>query len=190
MKRLFAALKITPDELFMEQFRDMKLALGYEKIKWVEENNIHVTLKFFGDTEEAKIPGIIGVLEKTARSTHSFTFLLNTLGIFGSSYDPKVVWIGIEPFETLRKLMNDVHEDLRSIGFEPDRQNLVPHLTLGRIKFLKDKRLFREILEEHKLLHSGKMTAREFHLYESILRKEGPLYTSLATLPFLTQNTP
>ncbi len=189
MKRLFAAIKITPDEPFLDQLRDLTISLSHEKIKWIEEKNIHVTLKFFGETEQTKISAINGILEKTASEISPFNFSLRKLGIFGSSYDPKVIWVGIDPFETLLRLMKDVHENLRSIGFEPDRQNLIPHLTLGRIKFLKDKKLFRELLEKQGRLESAEMTAREFHLYESILRKEGPVYNSLMTFPFQKQNS-
>ena len=176
MKRLFIAISIHPDKAFMDQFHSLKLALQHEKIKWVEEHNIHITLKFFGETEEDKIPAIVRVMEKIASERNPFRFSLKKPGIFGSSYEPRVVWIGIDPYQELVEIMKSLHRELKTIGFEPDRQNLVPHLTLGRIKFLNDKPLFQKTLERFKDLASREMTVDSFLLYESILRREGPEY--------------
>lgn len=181
MKRLFVAIKINPGKDFIDQFRELKNGLKHEKIKWVGENNIHVTLKFLGETDEKSIPAIRSVLQSRALRTTSFAFSLKKLGIFGSRYLPRVIWTGIEPYSTLQQLMKDIQQDMTELGYEADRQNLVPHLTLGRIKTLHDKELFREAIEKHRDIKSSEMRAVEFHLYESILNKEGPVYLSLAT---------
>lgn len=185
MKRLFAAIKINPDRNFLDHFHRLQVTLGYEKIKWVEDHNIHMTLKFFGDTEEGKIPGIISVLKSISDRVPVFSFQLNSLGIFGSRYDPRVIWTGIEPYDALAGLMKLVREELKMIGYMPDRQNLVPHLTLGRIKFLNNKKKFQEIIDEFKGMRSDHLAAENCVLYESILRKEGPLYIGLQTFPFI-----
>jgi RNA 2',3'-cyclic 3'-phosphodiesterase len=190
MKRLFSALKIQPDGDFLAKYRELKLQLHHEQIKWVEEHNIHVTLKFFGETEEEKIPGIFSVLEKRAGMTGCITLRLAELGIFGSSYAPKVIWAGIEPFAELSLLMKNIHSDLKTIGYEPDRQNLVPHLTLGRIKFLRDKILFKKILDQFRNIASSPMVIAEMILYESILRREGPEYIALERFPFIKKELP
>jgi 2'-5' RNA ligase len=179
MKRLFAALKINPDKDFLNQLQLLKAQFHHEKIRWVEEHNIHVTLKFFGETDEKKIPDIARVLEEIALETPDFAFSLKNLGIFGSSYDPRVIWAGIVLFEELAILMKATRDKMAAIGFEPDRQNLVPHLTLGRIKLLKDRKLFQAILDQHKSISSQEMKAGRIVLYESILKKEGPVYTAL-----------
>jgi len=184
MKRLFAAIKITPDKEFMDQFHRLQEHFNNEKIKWVEDQNIHITLKFFGDTDERKLSEIITVLKRVGDRLLAFSFCLNSLGIFGSKYDPRVIWTGIEPYDSLVDLMKLVHEELKTIGFMPDRQNLVPHLTMGRIKFLTDKRKFQEVIGEFKEMKSRMLLAENFILYESILRKEGPLYLGLQTFPF------
>jgi 2'-5' RNA ligase len=75
--------------------------------------------------------------------------------------------------------MKAVHASLVSIGYEPDRQNLVPHLTLGRIKEITDKKNFQSVVDTFRDLSSGEMPVREFVLYESILKKEGPIYIPL-----------
>ena len=184
MKRLFIAIKIEPDKGFLEQLFQLKLHLKHEKIKWVEEQNIHVTLKFLGDTESKKLPEITGALLKVAEEHSPFTIRLNTLGIFGSRYDPRVIWAGIEPYDHLVMLMKDVHSELKTAGFEPGRQNIVPHLTIGRIKEIKDKQLFQGILDKFRKISSDELNVRECVLFESILKREGPVYVVQGIFPF------
>jgi RNA 2',3'-cyclic 3'-phosphodiesterase len=181
MKRLFAAVKVHPDTSFFDPFRRMKSQLGYEKIKWVEEDNLHITLKFFGETEEHRIPFIVSALDTVSTCTAGFHFRLEGIGVFGSRYNPRVIWVGIRPYEPLVSLMQAIGEELKSIGFQPDRQNPVPHLTVGRIKEVRDKQIFQKVIDENNKIISGEMMADEFHLYESILKKEGPVYLDLQT---------
>ena len=188
MKRLFIAIKISPDKDFLARFRELKTALRHERIKWVEEHNIHITLKFFGETEEERIHPIVAVMEKVASERSVFRLSLQKPGVFGSSYEPRVVWIGIEPYAELADIMKVFHGELKTIGFEPDRQNLVPHLTLGRIKFLNDKPLFQKTLERFSDITSREIIVDSFILYESILRREGPEYREVkrVVLPTLS----
>jgi len=184
MKRLFAAIKIHPDSEFLKSYLELKHLLGHEQIKWVEECNFHLTLKFFGETEERNISSISGVLQKRASVTLSMDLQLSGLGIFGSSYAPKVVWVGIGSNSDLLSLMKNIHADLKSIGFDPDRQNLVPHLTLGRIKSLRDKVIFTRSIDRFKTISSSPIGVREMILYESILHHEGLEYIVLEKFPF------
>ena len=184
MKRLFVALKIFPDAGFLSRYRNLKAGLAHEHIKWVEEHNIHITLKFFGETDERKIPGICSVLHDRSEITSPFGIKLSGLGIFGSAYAPKVVWTGIEPYEQISLLMKNIHHDLLAIGYEADRQNLVPHLTLGRIKLLRDKIIFRSTLDKFRTISSEPVHLSEMVLYESILHREGPEYIVLDRFQF------
>ena len=123
-----------------------------------------------------------------ASASKSFSYSLKNLGIFGSSYDPRVIWIGIEPYQELVNLMKAIQKELIPLGFESDRQNLVPHLTLGRIKNLKDKPLFQRAIDRYKSLTSETMKAESFILFESILKKEGPIYVTIETFPFVLES--
>jgi 2'-5' RNA ligase len=185
MKRLFVAIKFDPGKEFLKQLRELRSQFVCERIKWVEEHNIHITLKFFGETEEERIPVINRVLEEIAADTDVFSFSLQKLGIFGSSYNPRVVWVGIEPFAELAFIMKIISDKFTVIGYEPDRQNLVPHLTLGRIKFLKDKKLFQQTIDQKKEITSEVIMVDRFILFESILKKEGPVYLALKTFQLM-----
>ena len=181
MKRLFVAIKIHPSEKFLKTYDSLKSGLRFARITWVKPESIHVTLKFFGETMENRIPDISKVLQEVAGRHKPFTSELVNVGIFGSSYSPKVIWFGIDKPEPLKKLGNDVLQSVESIGWENDRQNFVPHLTIGRIKDIPDKHLFQSVIDEHKKTWMQEVQVSEFHLYESILRSGGPIYKVLET---------
>lgn len=185
MKRLFAALKIDPDPEFLIKYHELMRDLGHEKIKWVEDHNIHITLKFFGETAEGKLPLIGSVLNKCASESFAVDIRLAGLGVFGSSYAPRVIWAGIEPFDEISALMKNIHHNLHKTGFDSDRQNLVPHLTLGRIKFLRDKQIFNRTIEKFKAMESSPVQIGEVVLFESILHRDGPEYIALQRYPLM-----
>ncbi len=183
MKRLFAAIKTQPDQEFINRFRALRQALMHHKIKWVEEENIHITIKFFGQTEESRIPVISDVLNSLAGSVGEFSFRFEGLGIFGSSYSPRILWVAIHPNEELSGMMKALQKELEVIGFPSDRQNAVPHLTLGRIRSLQDRHHFQKVLDSYRKISSQPMTAGKIILFESILMREGPEYQVVKSFP-------
>jgi RNA 2',3'-cyclic 3'-phosphodiesterase len=176
MKRLFAAIKIHPSAPYIKLFNEITSSLRHEHIKWVEPQNMHLTLKFFGETDEKQIPVISQALEAAVAGSKPFNLKIANTGIFGSRYDPKVVWFGIEKQPELENLAKNIFTELAKQGWVPDRQNFVPHLTIGRIKELKDKPLFQQIINRYNTIDIQQENVTEIVLYESILRREGPLY--------------
>ncbi len=177
MKRLFAAIKVHPDEHFLMLYNDLKDSLRREKIKWVEEENIHITLKFFGETPESSIDLICETLEDVALEHNPFEIRLQNTGMFGSRYNPRVIWFGMEQNPALESLAENVIKQLEKAGFEHDGQRFRAHLTVGRIKFINDKRNFQKTLDRMKDTFIQTVAVDEFNLYESVLRPQGPEYT-------------
>ncbi len=181
MKRIFAAIKIHPSENFISVIYQLKHALQTESIKWVEPHNIHITLKFFGETEESKIAEIIQQLNEVAIAHKPFKFSVKGTGVFGSSYDPRVIWLGIDHSNELQKLSVDVLDSMTTIGWEKDRQNFVPHLTVGRIKHISNKPKLKEVIKKFENFEIQMVETNAFYLYESILKPTGPVYHVLET---------
>lgn len=176
MKRLFVAIKIKANSNFLDLFDKLKKGLKHEKIKWVEVNNLHLTLKFFGETHEDKVQDIVQALYSGIENHEKFSLQISTLGIFGSRYKPKLIWSGLHNTEPLLKLVRSINNEIDKIGYFQDRQNFVPHLTLGRIKNLSDKNLFQDIISVYKDEYFQKALVMEIYLFESILTREGPIY--------------
>jgi len=177
VKRLFAAVKIHPDVKFLQHLQTFRGKLMRDNIKWVEPGNIHVTLKFFGETPVEAIPGISEALRNACLGFGGFTALISQVGIFGSSYRPRVIWLKLEPAEVFQNLQQRIADQLEPQGYHNDRQNFVPHLTLGRINKIHDLKYFQETLETNREALHFKQPVTSLILYESLLQRTGPVYT-------------
>jgi 2'-5' RNA ligase len=184
MKRIFAAIKAQPDEKFMQVLRELKKKSVNDKITWVDPANIHITLKFFGETDDDQISLIINRLNDLALQYDPFDIQLHGTGVFGSSYQPRVVWIGITHNPALIRLGQEILDEMERIGFKKDRQNFVPHLTLGRIKYIQNKYRFSELIGTFSETSISSETITGFHLIESLLSPKGPTYKVLESFNF------
>jgi RNA 2',3'-cyclic 3'-phosphodiesterase len=182
MKRLFAAISINPGEEFIDVYSQFQRLLKHERITWVKTNNMHLTLKFFGEAEERRIPSIADALKNGASQIPSFILQFNKVGTFGSRYNPKVIWLGAEEQPILIKLAEHLKVEFEKVGFEYDRQNFVPHLTLGRIRNITDKVLLQLVMDNYRAEFLLEQEVNSIHLYESVLTPKGPIYTQLFTV--------
>jgi RNA 2',3'-cyclic 3'-phosphodiesterase len=176
MKRLFCAIKIPPSNKLFEAMATYNEALAGDRIKWVDLQNLHLTLKFFGDTNLQMEQNIIRALQTAAQNTGAFSFDLEGCGSFGPPGSPRVLWIGASRAARLITLHEQVHKYLKPYGYEPDKKDYSPHLTLGRIKSIRDYNFFKQQLEVYKQTHFGHIKVDRFYLYQSILKAEGPEY--------------
>lgn len=178
MIRLFIAIKLNVGAPLLEFLSTLKSELNHESIKWVNPEQMHLTLKFIGETHPDKVPVISSELDNISQKHKSFTIQFDKHGIFGSRYDPRVIWIGSQNRNPeVLALANDVLDGMDSIGFSRDRQNFVPHLTLGRIRSLNDKQLFHRVFDQLPSTVYLNTPVDRFHLYESKLTPTGPVYS-------------
>jgi len=176
MKRLFVAINIVPNSKLLQAYNVIQKRCHSGKIKWVDENLFHLTLKFIGETPQDSIEKISKALRQIAVDTDAFTFNLKGVGIFGSSYHPRIIRVNIEEGMNLMTLGNKIATGLEAIGFPQDRQNFVPHLTLGRIKKVQDKEFFQQTINIYQSEFFQKVNISEIFLYESKLHPSGPEY--------------
>ena len=183
MQRIFIALKINVSEELAAVYASLKHKLSNEKIKWVPLENIHITLRFIGEIPEESVQKICSHL----CPAHDFTHVrieFSGIGIFGSSYNPRVIWLGIKTNTDITAVAMQLQQQLEQIGFLPDRQNFVPHLTLARINHLNDKNYFNEILSSYKHIKVPPQTPDGYYVVESKLLPGGPQYSYLKKFPF------
>jgi len=177
MKRLFLAIPLSPEPALLALLQNLSSELYYERINWVKSANMHLTLKFLGPTAKERIPEISDVINKCVHDVEPFNLRFDKTGIFGSRYQPRVLWLGLtkEP-EQLNPLANSIIDGMDKTGFKRDRQNFVPHLTLGRIKSLTDKPRFQKVIGNIPQKTYISTSVDKLLLYESILHKDGPEY--------------
>lgn len=183
MKRLFIAVKTVPGADLLRMISSVKSLLGHESIKWVDPGNIHITLAFLGDTEEKKIKLLTQILNGTCAGFGRFEFSLTGTGVFKNFNDPRVIWVGISPKETLVNLSSKITDGLKLGGFAIEDRGFRPHLTIGRVRTIKDNENLKRVLETYRETDFQKISASEVILYESILMQTGPLYKELGKFP-------
>ncbi len=176
--RCFLCIEINDPEIvtkilqFQEDFKPINA-----KIKFVETENLHFTLKFLGEIDQALVKDIYSVMKKIPFSPFSMT--LQGVGCFPPS-QPRVVWVGItEGRNELSSITSFLDQNLKSLGFKPEKREFTPHLTVGRVKFISDKQSFMSVLQKRKDFQFGKMTATSIILKKSVLTQKSPIYTTL-----------
>jgi len=179
MKRIFIAVKTDPQGDLLRMFSSLKARLGAENIKWVDPANLHLTLAFLGDTEEKKIAVLKSMLNDKCSGFGNFDFHLTGTGVFKNFRDPRVLWVGIRSAERLIQLNKIISEGLKIIGFELEERQFKPHLTLGRVKSIKDTENLKIMLESYRDVHFQTVHVNEVILFESILMQAGPIYKAL-----------
>lgn len=183
MKRIFIAVKVNPGDELLRMFSSLKTIPGAESIKWVDPANLHLTLAFLGDTDEKKIAVIKNMLCNTCSGFGEFDFNLTGTGVFKNFRDPRVLWVGIRSAERLIQLNKNIAEGLKLNGFEIEEREFKPHLTLGRVKSLRDTGNLKILLESYRDVQFQIVQVSEVILYESILMQTGPIYKPLGKYP-------
>jgi RNA 2',3'-cyclic 3'-phosphodiesterase len=183
MKRLFIAVKVDPEDELLRIISSLKAALGSENIKWVDPVNIHLTLSFIGDTEEKRIRDLDNMLRDRCSGFGRFDFILIGTGVFKSFRDSRVLWAGIQSSGKLLMLNNIIAAGLKEIFFEIEERQFKPHLTLGRVKSVRDTENLKTVLERYNDNQIQIVHVNEVILFESILKQTGPIYKQLGKYP-------
>lgn len=169
--RCFIAIDL-PNEIKNELVRIQK-QLPEAKMKLVEKQNLHLTLKFFGELSNNEINKIKEQLKNI--KIRKFSVNLGKLGVFEPNFI-RVVWISIEG-DGIRKIQQEIDASLETIGIQKNKQ-FTSHLTLARIKFVKDKQMFINLLKEIKLKQL-EFEINNFALKKSTLTGKGPIYKDI-----------
>lgn len=147
-------------------------------INYVKSENIHLTLKFFGDINEKKENQIIDIVDKSIENYKSYNLKLVNVGAFRNIYNPRVIWTGIKDKDnTTVSLIKQLDKQFSEIGFKKER-NYTPHITIGRVKSIDDKNMLTDFLKKNHKTYFGKMQVRKICLKSSILTPEGPIYNT------------
>ncbi len=168
MSRVFISINI-PDEI-KEKIKKIQEELPEFKGKRTELENLHLTLKFLGEIDEKKIAEVKEKLKEIKFKI--FETEIDSIGIFSPKFI-KIIWLHLTNCEDLQKKIDDKLENL----FRKENR-FMGHLTIARVKHLRDKVKFLEELEKIKI-EKIKFRMGKFYLMESKLTAEGPKYSIL-----------
>ncbi len=180
MIRSFLAIEIPEDILRKIEKVQKDLKSSNADIKWVDPENIHITLKFFGNIEDSKIEPIIKTADKIIESYSPFSIKVRGVGSFPNLKTPRVIWIGvIDERGILSKFQDQLEKAFERLGFEAEKRPFHPHLTLGRMRSFKEKGDLIKRLERFQGDDFGEFKVEKVVLFKSELTRQGPIYTAL-----------
>ena len=148
-------------------------------VKLVEPNNVHITLKFLGDTEETKIDEIENIIKKSVEETTPFDIQLIGTGVFPNPGYIKVIWIGIKQGEQIGTIADKIDEQLIKLGFEREKRRFSSHLTIARVKTAENKEKLLQVIEKYRDTEFMSIKVDTVRLKKSELTPKGPIYTTL-----------
>jgi 2'-5' RNA ligase len=184
MKRTFIAIKTEAGEKIMDCISHGKTCLSGERMKWVNPAQLHFTLAFLGDTSPDQVAGTIQMLTRVVPAYDAPHVEYRGMGVFRNMKDPRVLWIGLDVDPVLMKLKVELDRELQQLGFRIERRDFRPHLTLARIKGIRDKASLRELLHAYREYHFQDSIIRQLVYYESILGRDGPVYKVINSAGF------
>ncbi len=185
--RLFIAIELSePIRDILSQIQSHLKYSGAD-VKWVEKDNIHLTLKFLGETTEKKAEEVRSALDIIGSQTRSFEISLKDIGSFPKIDYPRVIWVGLDKgvLEST-VLATKIDEALSKMGFQKETRPFAAHLTIGRVRSPKNKEALKEkiLSSDSQLTTHNSQLVSSVILFRSTLTPKGPIYTKLHEAKF------
>jgi 2'-5' RNA ligase len=183
--RTFVAVEIDPTvrrkaEQLIGTFRKAQA-----DVKWVEFQNLHLTLKFLGDVRMEETAEVCAAVAWAAADVTPFELEIRGAGAFPNPGRPRTLWLGCQQGTAqLTDLQRRIEAGLEKLGFRPEARSFTPHLTIGRARSggPGTEELGR-LLQQHAEYEVGRSDVAEVTVFASQLGPQGPTYTPLSHAP-------
>jgi len=185
--RAFVAVDLEPQTVQKIAEAIVLLRPRIPGIRWLPPANFHLTLKFLGDIDEAKVEPITAALERDLCPFSCFTINAKGLGVFPDLKRPRILWVGLVCGE-LNALASRVEKALFPFGFAAERRAFAPHLTVGRWREFNGSS--KELGDEIKKWQGhdfGRSNVDEVILFQSVLKPEGAVYRPLKVVALMNK---
>jgi 2'-5' RNA ligase len=157
-----------------------QLARSVPDVKWVEHENLHVTLVFLGDVRNEEIPAVCSAAQEAVAATRPFPIIVQGLSCFPHPANPRILWAGIQlGGDEVRQVYDSVSLALQMLGFRGEERGFTPHITIGRTRSGRAGRAARDALPSHAAALAGKTTVEEICIYSSEPGETGSHYQIL-----------
>jgi 2'-5' RNA ligase len=182
--RTFIAVDLPPSVLdaLGQISNQLQSKLPDRPVRWVNYEKMHLTLKFLGDVSSENIGMVERILQSEAAKRPVMEIGIGGIGAFPKTRHPRVIWIGIEAPSELFDLRRGIEDGVARLGYNYDKYDFTPHLTLGRISrkaSATDVRAVGNVLHDFQVGFIGVARIDAVHLYRSDLHPEGAQYTRL-----------
>jgi len=181
--RLFVAIPLPQDVRDALASVQDRLRHAQADASWVKPANLHITLKFLGETEPKRLERVGTVLADAARGAAPFVLTVAGVGTFGGRI-PRVVWVGVrDGAGSLEALAGAVEDGLARIGFPKERRGFTAQFTLGRVRSPRNAEGLLAAIRDEPPARLGTAPVEEFVLMQSQLDPGGSIYTALQRFP-------
>jgi 2'-5' RNA ligase len=179
--RTFVAV-LLPDEIRQRLAQEVDALRGHASgVAWVAAENLHITVKFLGGVDEARLADVAAALERAA-TVPAFEVEIRGLGAFPTASRPRVLWAGAPGAPGFTRLAEGVDQTLVALGFSPEARGFTPHVTLGRVREPRRDLALTEALEAAAARPFGTLRVERVSLMRSDLSPRGARYTELAAV--------
>ena len=151
-------------------------------VRWVSPGNMHLTMKFLGDTSPSQLDLLTQTLLAQADSVPAFDIHVGGLGSFPNLKRARVVWIGVQAPAEMGMLSRGIESACARLGYESEKRGFSPHLTIGRVRqdaSPADAQKIRRALEAATIDSLGTARVDSVHLFKSDLKSDGAVYTKI-----------
>ena len=159
---------------------DLRSASPFLKV--VGTDQLHLTVKFLGDTEEGLVPQIVTAIREATPGLRPFQIHVEGTGAFPSLERMSVIWVGVDGAEPIARVADSLEASLERLGFPRERRPWKAHVTLARVKGRLNLDRVRGILEAHATEDFGAHTVDAVHLKKSVLTPQGAQYSVVETV--------
>jgi len=192
--RTFIAVDLPPSvlEALGQVSSQLQEKLPDTPVRWVNSQKMHLTLKFLGDISKENIGMVEKILHSEASKRQAMEIGIGGIGAFPKMRHPRVIWIGIEAPAELFDLRRGIEDSVARMGYNYDKYDFTPHLTLGRISrkaSARDVRTVGNVLHEFQVGFIGVARIGAVHLYRSDLHPDGAKYTCLYSAALMDQDS-
>ena len=182
--RCFIALNLPAEIKGRLAELEARLKESRADVSWVKPENVHLTLKFLGGVEEARVPIVKRAVQERLRREGPLVLTLAGLGVFPNPRSPRVVWVAVEgDTERLQNLQESLEQALGEVGFPREARSFSPHITLGRMRSRQGATGLMELVGRLGANEVGSMRAESIELMRSQLHPAGAVYTILESFP-------
>ena len=158
-----------------------------QSIRWVQPNNMHLTLRFLGDSSSTQIHQMHAHLIKIPANFSPMPISIEGIGVFPNHINPRIIWAGLKFPAPLINLQSQIEIAAQQTGYPIETKPFSPHLTLGRVSEKTSKPDLvktSHLIQQNPIQKIADFQVEAFHLIRSDLRPGGPIYSILYSYPF------
>jgi len=178
--RLFIAIEI--EKRIKERILDFlnHLKKADAGVRWVDSENIHVTLKFLGNIDAIMLPALIKYIDNVMSCFSPFKIQIGNVGAFPTVKKPRILFVGVGDKENnLLKIFEQLEKGIEEYGIKRETKNYVGHITIGRTKSQKNLRKIMDTLQSDSDHFFGQEKVHHISLIQSELTPDGPIYATI-----------